>query len=102
MEQIPTIVDVDLSITINKRYHGTFEVSIFYAGMPIKRYTIGDLAAILLTCILENVPILGLWLFSKIRRREMIRNAYAAAINQLIARIKMDVAESIFSGESNV
>ncbi len=101
MEQIPTIVDADLNITINKRYHGAFEVSIFYAGMPIKRYTLGDLAAILLTCILDNIPILGLWLFSKIRRREMIKTAYAAAINQLIARIKMDVAEAMFAGETN-
>jgi hypothetical protein len=101
MEQIPTIVDSDLNITINKRYHGTFEVSIYYAGMPIKRYTLGDLASILLSCILANVPILGFWLFSKIRRKEMISNAYAAAITQLISRIKMDVAEAIFTGESN-
>jgi hypothetical protein len=31
----------------------------------------------------------------------MISNAYAAAITQLISRIKMDVAEAIFTGESN-
>lgn len=98
MEQIPTINEADLHVTITKRYHGAWEVSIFYAGVPVKRYTIGELAGVLYVCILSSFPIIGFWLVSKTKREETLSHSYTSAINQFIDRIKMDVANSLWEG----
>jgi hypothetical protein len=96
MEEIPIITEAELTMTASKRYHGTWEVGIYYAGMPIVRYTISDFAGILLGCIRDNFPAVGTWLFSEKSRVETIGTAYNKALGQFLNKIKMDVANTIF------
>ena len=99
MEQIPEIVEADLVFNISRRYHGMFEVSVTYAGMPMKRYPMLTITDMFLSCIVDNFPILGLWIFVKSKRVETIRAAYSKAIDSFIGIIKKDIADSIFIGE---
>jgi hypothetical protein len=96
MEQMPEIQDSQLTVTINRRYQGDFEVSISYAGQYLKRYPLQYLFATFLQSFLRNFPILGMWLFSREARARTITSSYARAVNDCISRIKMDVANSIF------
>jgi hypothetical protein len=96
MESIPEIRENDLGITISRRYAGGFEVSISYAGNYIRRYPLLQVTDLFLSCILKNVPVLGLWLFSKQKRKEMVTRAYSAAIEDFLKVIKIDVADAIF------
>uniref|UniRef100_A0A6H1ZZI4 Uncharacterized protein n=1 Tax=viral metagenome TaxID=1070528 RepID=A0A6H1ZZI4_9ZZZZ len=100
MEQIPEIVEASLNITINKRYRGEYEVSVFYSGEPLCRYTVSELAKTLLNFILDNIPLLGLWLFSKRKRKEMVTDSYNKAIEQFVGKIKSDVAKIMFDSEA--
>ena len=101
MEQIPEVRENDLGITINRRYSGGFEVSISYAGSYVRRYPLIQVTDVFLSCIIKNIPILGMWLFSKSKRKEMITKAYSLAINDFIKVIKMDVADSIFGSKED-
>jgi hypothetical protein len=99
MEAIPEIQENDLGINISRRYAGGFEVSISYAGMYIRRYPLLQVTDIFLSCILKNIPTLGLWLFSRSRRKVMVTKAYSAAIEDFLKIIKMDVADAIFGAK---
>lgn len=96
MEEIPIITEAELTMTASKRYRGNWEVGIYYAGMPINRYTVSDFAGILLSCIRENFPSIGTWMLSEKSREETIATAYNKALGQFLDKIKMDVAETIF------
>jgi hypothetical protein len=101
MEAIPEVRENDLGISINRRYAGGFEVSITYAGNYIRRYPLIQVTDIFLSCILKNIPVLGLWLFSKPRRKLMVTKAYSAAIEDFLKVIKMDVADAIFGAKDS-
>ena len=101
METIPEIRENDLGISITRRYSGGFEVSISYAGQYIKRYPLIQVTDIFLACLIRNIPILGMWLFSKVHRREIVKKAYASAIDDFLKIIKLDVADSIFGAKDS-
>ena len=101
METIPTINESHLHFTISKRYQGAWEVSIFYAGVPIKRYTLGELAAKLFSCILSEAPVPGFWLFSSDERDKKLATTCSRAIDTFTTRVKLDVADSIWDGNNN-
>ena len=96
MEQIPEVRENDLGITITRRYAGGFEVSISYAGTYIRRYPLLHVTDLFLACILKNIPIPGLWLFSKLKRQGVITKSYSSAIEDFVKIIKLDVADAIF------
>jgi len=96
MEAIPEIRENDLGITISRRYAGGFEVSISYAGNYIRRYPLLQVTDMFLSCLLKNIPLLGLWLFSRQKRKVMVDKAYGAAIDDFVKVIKIDVADAIF------
>jgi hypothetical protein len=96
MESIPEVREDSLGISISRRYSGGFEVSISYAGQYVRRYPLVQVTNTFLDCILRNIPILGMWLFSKSKRKETIVRAYSWAIDDFLKVIKMDVANSIF------
>jgi len=96
MEIIPELTDVQLTFNISRRYHGMFEVGVSYAGTYIKRYPLMIITDRFLDAIIKNFPILGLWIFSKLKRKETIRKAYSKAIDAFITSIKFDIANSMF------
>lgn len=96
MEAIPEVRENELGITITRRYSGGFEVSISYAGTYIRRYPLIQVTNIFLDCLVKNIPIIGMWLFSKTKRKIMIITAYSKAIDDFIKIIKLDVADAIF------
>jgi hypothetical protein len=97
MEAIPEIRENELGIYISRRYQGGFEVSISYAGSYIRRYPLIEITERFLGCVLNHVPILGLWLFSKTKRTEMVRSAYSAAIDEFVVSLKLDVGDAMFA-----
>ena len=99
MEAIPEVRENDIGISITRRYSGGFEVSISYAGTYIRRYPLIQVTDIFLSCLLKNIPIIGMWLFSKARRKTMVTTAYSSAIDDFLKIIKMDVADAIFGGQ---
>lgn len=82
METIPTISEAELTVTINKRYQGDWEVTFYYAGMPVRRYTL----ATIISMFLKRV-----WLIT-------IRYGVRKSIDRFIKDVKVDIAESIFNG----
>jgi uncharacterized membrane protein len=83
METIPTISDAELTVTISKRYHGDWEVTFYYSGVPVKRYPLNEVISILIKSI---------WWVSF---RPMVRFNLTAFIN----KIKMDVINSIWENK---
>ena len=96
MEAIPEVTDSDLILTVRKRYHGGFELDVSYAGLPMCRYPLLIVTDRFLWYLIKHFPVLGLWIFSKEKRNETLRNAYSKAITDFVASLKMDVATSIF------
>jgi hypothetical protein len=101
MEAIPEVRENDLGISIARRYAGGFEVSISYAGNYIRRYPLIQVTNIFLDCMIKNIPVLGMWLFSSTRRKSMIVKAYSASIDDFIKVLKMDVADAIFGAKDS-
>ena len=100
MEQIPEVRDNDIGITLSRRYsggQGGFEVSISYAGQYICRYPLVVITDRFLQCILNNIPVMGWWLFSSTNRKAMIVRAYSAAITEFVDSIKMDIGNSLLA-----
>ena len=91
MEQIPEIRDSELSISITRRYHSDFEVAISYGGSYIKRYTLVELTTALVDKLIESMPLIGKII------RPYVSRVFLKATHLFSAKIKMDVAESIFS-----
>jgi hypothetical protein len=99
MEQIPEIRENEFGIYISRRYQGGFEVSVSYTGSYIRRYPLSDMTDRFLSYIVKHVPVLGLWLFNKEKRMEMVKQSYTAAVQDFIQQFKLDIADSIINQE---